>query len=267
MKLYFVLLCLCFSILSGCSSVEPNAGEEAVLVMKPMFLGHGGVDPTPVKTGLTYVAWTTDAIMVNMLPQQFEGNFNDMMSSDGVPLDFHGIIRVQVTNSVEMIKRFGPDWYKSNLEMEFFNAIRQAVRKHGMNETAIGTEAIEEIDAEVELVVRNYIQKTKLPVKLLKVTVGKANPPDSVKNQRIATAAEQQRVITESQRKLAEDARKEAEVSRAAADNAYREAMSLNPEQFLRLEEIKMQRSVCSNKEAGCSFYIGVSGTPVVNLN
>jgi hypothetical protein len=43
------------------------------------------------------------------------------------------------------------------------------------------------------------------------MTVGRANPPDSVKNQRIEAAAQQQRIQTETQRKLAEDSRLQAE--------------------------------------------------------
>ena len=70
----------------------------------------------------------------------------DMMSSDGVPLDFHSALRLQVTDSVTLIRSFGPDWYKNNLEQQFSTMVRQAVRKHGMNETAISTTAIDSID-------------------------------------------------------------------------------------------------------------------------
>ena len=40
-------------VLSACSTVQPDAGHEAVLVRKPLIFGSGGVDPTPVKTGLS----------------------------------------------------------------------------------------------------------------------------------------------------------------------------------------------------------------------
>jgi Ca2+-dependent lipid-binding protein len=99
------------------------------------------------------------------------------------------------------------------------------------------------------------------------MTVGKANPPDSVKNQRIETATQEQRIQTEQQMKLAEDQRKAAETSRADADNAYREAMHLSPEQFIQLETIKMQAQVCgANGKATCTF-IQNGATPVYNLN
>ena len=37
----------------GCHGVCPEADEESVLIMKPWLIGHGGVDMTPVTTGLT----------------------------------------------------------------------------------------------------------------------------------------------------------------------------------------------------------------------
>lgn len=247
----------------ACHQVKPDAGHEAVLIHKPWFIGDGGVDPTPIKTGQRWIWKTTDAVEVSMLPQQFTVKFDDIMSSDGVPLDFDSVIRLKVTDSVALISQFGPDWYKANVEAEFANRVRQAVRKRGMNETAISTTAIDEIDAEVSAAMVKYIEEANLPLQLVQVTVGKANPPDSVKSQRVATAQEQQRALTENQRKLAEDQRKAAEESRAAADNAYRNMMTLSAEQFLRLEAIKMQKEVCIYGH--CTFITGASVSPVVN--
>lgn len=45
-----------------------------------------------------------------------------------------------------MISKFGEKWYENNVQAEFVNRVRQAIRKHGMNETAISTKAIDEID-------------------------------------------------------------------------------------------------------------------------
>jgi len=93
-----------------------------------------------------------------------------------------------------------------------------------------------------------------------------ANPPDSVKNQRVETATHEQRINTEKQRKLAEDQRMLAEQSRAAADNAYREAMHLSPEQFIQLETIKMQEQVCGANGKGTCTFIQNGAVPVYNL-
>ena len=262
MKQWVVIAAL---LLAGCERVAPDAGHEAVLVRKPWFLGHGGVAAEPVTTGATWVAWSTDGIIVNMQPQQFGVHFEDLMSADGVPLDFDAVIRIKITDSVRLIREFGPNWYQNNIVAEFQNRVRQSVRKHGMNETAISTKAIEEIDNEITTAMQDYLKSINFPAVLIQVTVGKANPPDSVKSQRIQTASEQQRQETEKQRRLAEDQRRAAELSRAAADNAYREAMQLSPGQFLQLEAINMQKQVCGAAKAGCTFVVGAGVTPIID--
>lgn len=233
------------ALVTGCGSVAPDAGHESVLIEKPLFFGHGGVAQTPVRTGRQFVAFTTQDVDVNMQPETYHLNIDDMMSADGVPLDFNSTIRLQVTDSVKLVTNFGPKWYENNVQQPFFQAIRNAVKKHGMNETAISTAASDQIDNEVTTEIASYLTEKGLPVRLIDVTVGKANPPDSVKHQRIETATQEQRINTEKQRKLAEDIRKSAETSRAEADNAYRTSMQLNPEQFLQLESIKAMRDVC----------------------
>jgi uncharacterized membrane protein YqiK len=162
-------------------AVKPDAGHEAVLIHKPIIFGHGGVDPEPVRTGRSYVWFTTDYVYISKQPMQFDVKFDDLMSSDGVPLDFHSIIRLKITDSVKLIRDFGPNWYENNVDAEFRNRVRQAVRKHGMNETAIDTKAIDAIDAEVSAAMKECIKNAQLPLIMMDVTVGKANPPDSKK--------------------------------------------------------------------------------------
>jgi len=263
-KLLCMVLLLCVQV--ACRSFTPDAGHEVVLIEKPIIIGHGGVDPESVKAGRTFTALTTDGVDVYMQPQKFETELPDTMTSDGVPITFHAIMILQVTDSVDLIKNFGPDWYRNNLEEQFKTMVRQAVRKRGMNETAISTTALDLIDAEIHDQLTQFLTQKKIPVQLVTMTVGKANPPDAIKNQRIETAAQEQRVNTEKQRKLAEDQRMMAEQSRANADNAYRESMHLSPEQFIQLETIKMQQAVCGEQgKANCTF-IQNGVAPVYNL-
>jgi regulator of protease activity HflC (stomatin/prohibitin superfamily) len=261
LSMMFMTLVLC-----ACSSYGPDAGHEVVLIEKPWIFGHGGVVDEPVKTGLTFTAWTTNGVDVNMQPQKHEVEMDDTMTSDGVPISFHAIVVLQVTDSVTLIRSFGPLWYENNLLEPFRTMVRQAVRKHGMNETAISTTALDDIDAEIRDSLVAFISDKRLPVRLVTMTVGRANPPDSIKHQRIETATQEQRIQTEKQTKLAEDQRLQAEQSRAAADNAYREAMHLSPEQFIQLETIKMQAAVCGPAgKANCTF-IQNGASPVLSL-
>jgi regulator of protease activity HflC (stomatin/prohibitin superfamily) len=250
--------------LSACSVYAPDAGHEIVLVEKPWFFGHGGVDATPVGTGRTYAAVSTEGIDVNMQPMRFEQDLLDTMTADGVPIGFHAIVTLQVTDPVALVKNFGGHWYQNNLEQNFGQFVRQAVRKRGMNETAIDTTALDGIDAEIRENLTNFLQQKQLPVKLITMTVGKANPPDAIKNQRIETAAQEQRIQTEIQIKNAETQRKSAEEARAAADNAYRQAIGLSPEQYVQLKKIEMERDVCLRDK--CTFIDNGGAVPTVQV-
>ena len=259
-------------MLVGCKSVSPDAGHEAVLVRKPIIFGHGGVDATPVKPGRSYVAWTTFAIDVNMQPARVDGEFTDLMTSDGVPIDFHAVITYQVTDSVKLVRDFGadtadrgvPGFWVRNVDQPFRTATRDAVKKHGMNEMAIMATAAEAVDQEVTTHLLAIVKETGVPIKILDVSLGRANPPDAILHQRVETAAQEQRINTEKQRKLAEDQRKMAEESRAAADQAYNQKMGLNTEQYVSLRAIEMQREVCA--KSGCTFLFGANATPIINL-
>lgn len=265
-------------LLGGCTRAAPDAGEEGVLIDKPWFFGHGGVDGTPVKTGLSFVPWTTSVVYVNMMPQMLKERFDDLMSKDGVPLSFDAYVKLQVVDSVALVGKFSgamgpqedehskggvlPAWYVQNLQGPIRNIVRDSVKQYGMNEVAITYSANLVIERQVQQGIMAVIARTGVPVKLVDFTLGKANPPDSVLTQRVQTAKEQQRQITEQQTQLAEQARKGAEAARAEADNAYRQSMGLNPEQFVQLQQIQMQRDVCIRNH--CTF-VGGNALPIVN--
>lgn len=261
------------ALTAACGYVSPDAGHEGVLVAKPWFFGSGGVLDDPVKAGSTLVAASTDAIMVDVTPQTFAVKFDDLMPSNGIPLDFETTVRLQVTNSASLVRDFrggqtdangNPthSWYWSNINPQYENFVRAAVKKYDMNQLALTGAAIDAVDQEVQANLVAYIKANKLPVKLLGVTVGRANPPAEIKNQRVETAAQTQRIQTMEAAKKAEDSRKAAELARAEADNAYRSQMSLSPEQFVDLQRIAMQKEVCA--KADCTFIMG-NGSPIVS--
>src|ERR1700751_2708037 len=166
------LIMLIASGLVGCSVYWPDAGHETVLIEKPWIFGHGGVDSDPVKPGRTFAAFTTEGVDVYMQPQKFDTEMHDTMTSDGVPISFHAIVVLQVSDSVSLIKNFGPDWYRNNLEEQVKTMVRQAVRKRGMNETAISTTALDAIDDEIREALEAFIKDKGLPVRLITMTVG-----------------------------------------------------------------------------------------------
>ena len=281
MKSIKTALIIALSLLAaGCNRAAPDAGQEGVLIHKPWFFGHGGVSAEPVKTGLSFVAWTTSVVYVNVMPQMIKEHFDDLMSKDGVPLSFDAYVKLQVTDSVALVQKYSgamddvgdehrnnariSAWYAQNLQGPIRNIVRDAVKQYGMNDVAITYVANVAIEKQVQQGIEKVIARTGVPVKLVDFTLGKANPPDSVLNQRVQTAKEQQRQITEQQTQLAEQARKGAETARAEADNAYRQSMGLSPEQFVQLQQIQMQREVCLHTQ--CTFVAG-NALPIINTN
>lgn len=258
---------------TGCSIAAPDAGHQAVWVEKPLLFGHGGVDPQPVTTGRSYGAITSEAIDVNMLPQRIDMEFDDMMTKSGVPVSFHVVATFRVTDAVKLVTQFGADvdekgtwgFWTRNLDQPIRTAVRDSVKQRDMNEIAISQTAADAVGQEVESSAVRIVQQSGVPILITELNVGRVNPPDAVRDQRIATAQQEQRVITEQQTKLAEDARKAAETSRAQADNAYRLAMDLSPQQFIELQRINMQRDVCARAGANCTFFLGGGVTPVLD--
>jgi hypothetical protein len=275
MKNLFLVMLSAAALLgmAGCSVASPDAGHQAVWVEKPILFGHGGVDQSPVLPGREFGALTSQAIDVNMLPQRVDMEFDDMMTKSGVPVSFHVVATFAVTDSVKLVSRFGADYddkggwgfWNRNIDQPLRTAVRDSVKQRDMQEMAISQTAADAVGTEVSAAAIKIVQQTGVPILFSAINVGRVNPPDAIKNQRIETAAQEQRAITEQQTKLAEDQRKAAEQSRAAADNAYRQAMQLSPDQFLQLERIKMQRDVCAHGTT-CTFFIGGGASPVIDV-
>ena len=121
MKKYLVLSLMAFITLvmtCSCHGVKPNADEEAVLIYKPWFFGHGGIDITPVESGLTWCVWTTDAVTFKIVPVKNQVDMNDLFSDDNTPLDFHTVIitQIQKGKSPILLQNYGEDWFNTNSE-------------------------------------------------------------------------------------------------------------------------------------------------------
>ncbi|MGH7207039.1 MAG: hypothetical protein ACREI2_12615, partial [Nitrospiraceae bacterium] len=79
------------STTTGCLMVAIDAGHEGVLVEKPFFFGHGGVDSVPATTGRVTVALTTQVIDVDIRPVQFSEHF-DIISAENAPVSFDAFL-------------------------------------------------------------------------------------------------------------------------------------------------------------------------------
>jgi regulator of protease activity HflC (stomatin/prohibitin superfamily) len=260
-------------MLSACGYAAPDAGEQAVLVRKPWFFGTGGVDPVPVSTGSKIVASSTDVVKVPVTPIAFDIPFDNLMPSNGIPLDFHTTVRMQITDAPELVAKWNGGaknekdepanaWFWSNIAPVYSNFVRQDVKNYDMASLAFSGAAIDQIDQHVGAQLADFIRKNKMPIKLLSVTVGRAAPPQEILDQRTETAAQTQREQTMIAQQKAEQARKGAELARAEADNAYRAEMQLSPEQYVQLKAIEMQKSACTNGTSAQGIEAGTDETP-----
>ena len=124
-------VCTMCLLSSGCALNAIDAGHEGVLVEKPFFFGHGGVDPIPVKTGRVAVAPTTQVIDVDIRPVQYSEHF-DIISAENAPVSFDAFLIANVIEgrSPELISKYGPNWYANNAKEAFRTFVREEVQRY-----------------------------------------------------------------------------------------------------------------------------------------
>jgi len=246
--------------LPGCLLVAVDAGHEGVLVEKPFFFGHGGVDTVPATTGRVFVAITTEVIDVDVRPLQYSEHF-DIISSENAPVSFDAffIANVMVGRSPDLVSRFGPQWYVNNVKEAFRTIVREEVQKYALFELttkpAIRTLLQNAIDQDVRV---KIIEKHKMPLVLTRVVVGGILPPKGVLEQTAETIKQEQRRITMIEFQKAEEAREKAEKQRGIADRAYREQLGLTAPEFVDLRRIEVQKEIVQHSPAALTVIMGL---------
>ena len=237
----FSALCACM-MLASCTVVAPEAGEEGVKVHKPWVFGSGGVDMTPVETGLQYTWLSTDYVIVNMLPQAYDEDLDDATSNDNTLLDFNTQIQLQVKDNMSpvLIKNYGANWYNYVIKEVYRNTVRGYISKYGPFDLMSNREVLDSINLFVKNDIQNYIKvlsskQGELPIDVVNVVVGRAIPNERQKAEMDATAAATQAKRTEESRRDMLVAREAAERQRAIADKAYQEELGLTTDQFIQL--------------------------------
>lgn len=233
-------------ILSSVHRVKADAWEELVLVDKPYFFWKWWVRPASIKTWAEWIWKSTDTVKVWVRPVQYEVKFDDIMTSDNVPVDFSAFVKIKVLDNKTptLIWKYWTEWYKTNLEQIFVTELRDAIARHPMTSLTTRQDLLSGIQKQVIDEVKKFVTTNQIPVEIQEVIIWKINPPDKIKDQLAETAAQQQRKKTEIEKTWAEIERKNSETKRAEADNAYRNALGLSPEQFIQLENLKAQKEI-----------------------
>lgn len=238
------VLSLCLMLgMNSCINVAPGAGEEAVLIHKPYFFGHGGIDEKPVETGRQYEWFSTSYVIVSMLPQKFDEKLDDAASNDNTLLDFNTQIQLQVEDnkSPVLIKNYGKDWYVNVIQEVYRNTVRNYISKFGPFDLMSNREVLDSINFAVKNDMERYIDELsvksgELPIDVVNVVVGRAIPNEKQKAEMDNTAAATQAKRTEESRYEMLKAKEAAERQRAIADKAYQEEMGLSADQFIQLK-------------------------------
>lgn len=263
----------------GPSTVD--AGEEAVLIYKPWFFGHGGVDPEPVDTGLTWTVWSTEVQRVNLKPFNIDEVFDDLVTSDNNTVDFkiHLTFQHIKGKSPVLVEKFGKTvresyddgtvrakfgWYGNKVREPLRNSVRSFTKGHKMFDMTTNKEVSDKLEKQVQEEIRNFLIAEGIPTNLVVATVGKVLPPEKVRRATEETAVQKQAVKTQNERVLAENSRAMAEKAAAEADKAYMRAMGLSADQYIKMKELENQR-VAIDKGASVSIIMG-NAQPMYNV-
>jgi regulator of protease activity HflC (stomatin/prohibitin superfamily) len=230
------------TLLTSCHGVRPEAGEEAVLIYKPWFFGHGGVDPNPVQTGLTWCVFSTSSEIFKIIPQKHQVDMEDLVSNDNTPLDFHTVIVTQIKEgrSPVLLQNYGLDWFNTNIYNHYCNRVRDYVSQHSPFDLMSNREVLNEIDAkllnEMRVFLSELSKEKEFPVEIKQVVIGKAIPNQEQLAEMNRTAKAVQAKQTQEREVEVQLAREKAERQRAIADKAYQQEMGLTPQQFIQLK-------------------------------
>ena len=254
--------------------VSVNADEEGVFVKKPYIFGRGGVSNTPLQNGSEWKVFSTSFVKFKVVPIQYDEDFDDIMTNDNVPIDLtcHALIQIEKGKTPVLLKNFGEQWYKNDIQKIYTNEVRNEISKYRMYDLTSNREVYDSISKVVEEVINNKIIHEKIPVKLLKVTVDRARPNADVLAEYNRTATQLQAIQTQKAMSAMQDERKIAEAKRAEADDAYRNKMGLSPQQFIQLrgleiekEKIEMVKS--KGDKVSITMLMGGNAMPIYNVN
>lgn len=265
------LVAMVFSMTS-CHGVRPGAGEEAVLIYKPWFFGHGGVDESPVRTGLTWCWWSTSSETFKVIPVQYNETFKDIISLDNTPISLtaHALIQIEKGKTPNLYENFGTQWYENIIQKDFCNEVRNEISKYPMVQLTSKRSIYDNISKHIEEVLNEKISSEKIPIKLIKVIIDKAKPNDEVMEEYNHTASAIQKLQTEEANARMQDVRKLSEAKRAEADDAYRLKMGLTADQYIKLRSLEIEKEkvdmVRGKANVTITMLMGGGAAPIYNV-
>lgn len=268
---YFILTTILSLFMVSCGVIAPSGDEEAVVMKKPWFFGHGGIQPSPISAGRSWVAPTTYGIIFKITPITYNEPFEDLVSADNTPVTFHAYLKAQIIKGQTPVlyKNFGEQWYSNSLQPTFRAVVRDKASQYKMFDLAGKREVLAEVEKFVFDKMTDYCKTMGLPVSILQVTIGAVTPPTEVLEETKRTAAQNQSILTQSARAKSEEARKQAEINKALADKAYQNQMGMNMADYLHLRalEIEKEKIELVREKQNVSIIMGQGIVPTFGIN
>ena len=265
----FVFAVIGMFAMSSCHGVRPEADEESVLIYKPWFFGHGGVDYEPVQTGLTWCWWSTSSETFKIVPVKHQVDMDDLFSDDNTPLDFHTIVITQIIKgkSPILLQNYGTDWFNTNLYNYYCNLVRDHISQHSPFDLMSNRAILNEIDAKILKQMQDHVAELsrdkEFPIIIKQVTIGKATPNKEQLDEMNKTAKAVQAKQTQERETEVELAREKKERQRAKADKAYREELGLSTADFINLKWIE---TIAAKQGANIDVMVGGGTTNMWNV-
>lgn len=267
--MFSIALMAMFSLTScmGCTTVD--ADEETVLIDKPWFFGHGGVQEKAVETGLEWIWWSTDTETFKIIPIKHQVDMNDLFSDDNTPLDFHTVIITQIEKGKTpiLLQNYGVDWFNTNIYNEYCNLVRDHISQHSPFDLMSNRAILNEIDTKVLKQMQDFVAKLskekEFPIIIRQVTIGKATPNEKQLEEMNNTAKAVQAKQTQEREAEVQLAREKAERQRAKADKAYMEEMHLSTSDFISLKWIE---TIAAKNGANIDVLVGGNSTSMWNV-
>ena len=269
LTMFSIAIMAMFSLTSciGCTTVD--ADEETVLIDKPWFFGHGGVQEKAVETGLEWIWWSTDTETFKIIPIKHQVDMNDLFSDDNTPLDFHTIIITQIEKGKTpiLLQNYGVDWFNTNIYNEYCNLVRDHISQHSPFDLMSNRAILNDIDAKVLKQMQDFVAKLskekEFPIIIRQVTIGKATPNEKQLEEMNNTAKAVQAKQTQEREAEVQLAREKAERQRAKADKAYMEEMHLSTSDFISLKWIE---TIAAKNGANIDVLVGGNSTSMWNV-
>ncbi len=243
MKNYFLVF-FSMLVLSSCSFVSVEGGQEAVFIKKPWIFGSGGVDNDPLTQGLEWCALSTDNVKFSVVPITYEEKFDDMMTDDNTPVDFSAYLKIRVISGKTpyLYDKFGVSWYENTVAPKFRALVRDRASSHKMFDLTSNREILTIIHDSLMYSMNMHVKATDIPIEIVDITIGAVTPPNEVLEETRRTAAQNQSKLTQDARANAELARKQAEINKAIADKAYQSEMGMNISDYLQLRQLEIEK-------------------------